>query len=1778
MNKLKYSQVFCLIGLIIIVSYAQKPESQLRLYDDPRIIAWAKGFIDGNREQVLNDAEQDLRSDSPHPFASHAWTVIQFSLGRLEEGWEKRIDGRLQKALGSLPEIYRLYQRGEYKRLLKEYPPSEASAMTDVWALDRLALAAQEQDRGEDALTYELTAVRLQPDNFQAAWIIAANLMPNERVRAKIEELLKSGEWLTKTPIGQYLLNKLHYLTTNAKEDDLSAIDAWLKIYPRDARALRCKGLILTSLTHYEQALEVLAESTAIYPFKTVEFPNWKERAVNLMRISRFSQARDIVIQSATLDSKDEAESIPLAEQRLASALLSAGAKDEARKVLDAANRRWPRHVGLLIERADFELQTDLARSVAFSHEEVAAGIKPEKLSPALSFARKAAQSVPQKLEAQLLLMRALLRAGSRQASMPSPALNADFEKIHAAQSALLQEAALMFELSEKRFDQKSKDLFWFGSELYSEMRRGEEQVKLCERAVAEYPGSAWMIKEYANALIASGRRAEALAQLRASFDIETPNEWAIAKFKALVAELNGAVNVQKELDILISRSPTNPLLIKASSPDRDASNENSQPVRPELRIQDPHKLRVMSVGFSHDSKFIVTGGGQDPGQTIDGTIKLWEVKEGRLIRTFEGHRGGVESVEFSPNDQEILSSGMDGSVKLWDGNTGRLIWSLEDQGRGPAAFSPDGQQVVTPGSKIWETKTGRLISTSIAGNPAVYHPKSNLVAASDGEEVNLWDAGTGKLIKRFGSAKSDVNMLSFSPDGRKIAAACGRYKDNQILIWDSVSGQLLRTINGHSKAVSGVAFHPDNKTLVSFSHDATVKLWDSETGRLIRTHKGHDGWGGAVAFSPDGKWLASGAEGSALNLWKVDTGELARVLHGPTTTIGKESGFIPEPFGTAFSPNGRYLASAGYQVVIWDLSNGRLMRSIEETADYIAFSPDSETIASSFLAAETVRLWKIKTGELVKEFEVKEALCLAFDSAGKRIAIGDRQASITIWDTTTGKRLNSFKNPTTGDNLSEWGNKLDRPSITSIAFSPDGKFILTGDGNKNAKLWDLTTGRPIWPREKISQNTGSFRLIPALFTENVRSSLPPKPEVEPDYSTCVAFSSDQQIVALGIGSPKGSPNPIYVMHAATGRVLEELNGHTGGVNSLAFSPDGKMLVSAGRDNTLRTWEVKTGRLINILIGHSDDVRAVGFSPDGKFMISSSGDGTMKIWVAQTSVSPRPGSTDQTQSPRRPRIAHELCTLVSFTNDAWLVVDAEGRFDTSKLEEVNGLHWVVSDDPRRPLPLEIFMRDYYEPRLLPRLLSLKDEKKLKPVRAIAGLNRVQPAVSVTGVNREANSANTVSVTVEVEQGVGTFTRDGKPLEITSGVYDLRLFRDGQFVAQSRDASIEVPKFKEISDIDTELKEWREANRISIPANAKKRTLTFHNIRLPQQPGLNQVEFTAYAFNEDRVKSLTSLPFIYKLPANRGSAKRRAYIITLGANAAQDRSWDLWFAASGARSIQQLLSEKLKRQAEFEEIVPVSLISDYENGKEIVAEDLATKDNLRAALDLLAGREVIQERREQIPNYKLLRAATPDDLVVVYIASHGYADPHGAFYIVPTDIGETVGVSETLLNRCLAEDNAKRGCEEAMDFIKHTISTEDLAQWFSGVDAGEMVLILDSCHSAAVSGREFKPGPMGDRGFGQLSYDKGMIILAATQAENVAKGTRGLNQSLITYALTHEPEGKDFGLRQWLSGMEVAVPELYQKYVPEAHGEEQKPTLFDFARRKANVAQSAPQVR
>jgi WD40 repeat protein len=300
-------------------------------------------------------------------------------------------------------------------------------------------------------------------------------------------------------------------------------------------------------------------------------------------------------------------------------------------------------------------------------------------------------------------------------------------------------------------------------------------------------------------------------------------------------------------------------------------------------------------VAFSPDGQSLVSG-------SWDGTVKLWDVSDGRpkLRRTFRGKWDEVDAVAFAPDGGAIAGAGTGfdqapfGVVTLWAPHAARGRTLVHQPGKIDAiAFAPDGATLAT--------------------------------GSGDCRAVTLWDVATGQERATLPDHRGPVWSVAYAPDGRSLAVATGvvpavaeRAGDGQvgeICLWD-LSGRKPRPrarLTDHEYGVISVAFSPDGTNLASGGFDRVVKLWGVEAGLAWATLAGHEGWVAAVAFSPDGAILASGSHDQTVKLWDMANGGEIATLSGHTGNV----------YAVAFSPDGSWLASGSLDgtVRIWDVA-----------------------------------------------------------------------------------------------------------------------------------------------------------------------------------------------------------------------------------------------------------------------------------------------------------------------------------------------------------------------------------------------------------------------------------------------------------------------------------------------------------------------------------------------------------------------------------------------------------------------------------------------------------------------------------------------------------------------------------------------------------------------------------------------------------------------------------------------------------------------------------------
>ncbi|AFZ27544.1 WD40 repeat-containing protein [Cylindrospermum stagnale PCC 7417] len=290
---------------------------------------------------------------------------------------------------------------------------------------------------------------------------------------------------------------------------------------------------------------------------------------------------------------------------------------------------------------------------------------------------------------------------------------------------------------------------------------------------------------------------------------------------------------------------------------------------QPEQRTLTGHSDLVISVAVSADGKTLASS-------SADGTIKLWDITTGKLIKTLN-HRYQVYGVAWN-RDSKTLASVSGNEIIIWNVTTGKRLKTLTgSDGFWSVTWSPNGKKLAS-GSwdktiRLWDANTGKIIKTLTGHTSEVYNvvwsPDSKTLASGSGDStIKLWNGTTGKFITTLNGHRGTVYGLAWSPDSKTLASAS---TDRTIKLWNITTGELITTLTGHSDAVGSVDWSADGKTLASSSADNTIKLWDASTGKFIKTLNGHKDIVLSVAWSADGKTLASASRDKTVKLWNVD-------------------------------------------------------------------------------------------------------------------------------------------------------------------------------------------------------------------------------------------------------------------------------------------------------------------------------------------------------------------------------------------------------------------------------------------------------------------------------------------------------------------------------------------------------------------------------------------------------------------------------------------------------------------------------------------------------------------------------------------------------------------------------------------------------------------------------------------------------------------------------------------------------------------------------------------
>jgi WD40 repeat protein len=1194
-------------------------------------------------------------------------------------------------------------------------------------------------------------------------------------------------------------------------------------------------------------------------------------------------------------------------------------------------------------------------------------------------------------------------------------------------------------------------------------------------------------------------------------------------------------------------------LVLLLCAPLRLCAKDNDS--RPELIAQTGHAFMVWKLAFSSDSKLLASA------SFGESQVVLWDVENQRELRTFlvpaasgSSFLNGVHKLVFS-NDGNLLAAATEGAVIVWRITDGKELYHFIPSAQGLSAnlgisglaFSPVGRYLaaITGSSiQIWEMSGGNLarsipqqtlaISSDIAFSP----DERSLAAATYGDgssgSVQVFDLSSGNVQQHsfeghpllfsnrsiVYNAAGHLLVLSSDDDSKTQA--------EEIFLNDVTAGSKATiTKLDNVKGTQAASLSPSG-ALIAISDATVTRIFDANTHRERRSFSDSSksaipGGLTVAAFSADEKLVATTLQDGRINIWESNSGELKktlsghanfataavfakdgnRLLTGAKTQWDLNSGIglrataeTTLPFAIA-SPDGRLLAMFSFSSLstqLWDTAQQKSLHALQSPANTLpnklAFSPDGSLLAINY-----------------REDFNNPAVLKAYGERNRRLA-GNSAKSVLRDPTQYMKTIEAQRAEEPGAQITLWNTqsgsqitilKGHTSDVGAFTFTPDGKKLISV-ARTEMRIWEMPSGKLLNTYQSEAAPQTPQSPYSALLGGMAGVVLPMSVAVSPDGETVIVAEkkmvNEAQIAAM---------NAMLAQMATLRQSAPQRRSRFGGLigNPLPSfgkksqparpaTPDMSAAINSGFhiEGPLQVMNLANGELAGTLPGHSSGADSVAFSADGKLLASGGEDHVIRIW------SMADGS-----------LVHELTGDVSTVNS--LSFSPDGRLLVSSAYDGATRLWDVSTGQQ-----------------LATLFSINDGSDWLVVTP-QGLFDGSPAAWDQILWRYGN--NTFNV-FPVEVFFNEYFYPGLLADIYAGkrpvpaVEIARKDRRQPEVAltteradaNARTANLtlhvhEVPPDKENQRGSgaKDLRLFRNGSLVKVWHGdlLHGRSETTINLAVPIIAGENRL--TAYAFNNDNVKSRDAISVIQGADSLRHSAT--TYVLAVGVNDYANSDYNLKFAVPDAQSFATTLKQEQERLPEKPN-VEVRLLLNQD----------ATRSNILQAISQIGQR------------------VRPEDHVILFFASHGTAAKN-SFYIIPHDIGYTGGREQL--------DEAAVG-----SILAHSISDRNLEEALEGIDAAQIIVVIDACNSGqALEAEEKRRGPMNSKGLAQLAYEKGMYVLTASQSYQAALEASQFGHGLLTYALVEEgltkdeadsePQDGKIVIREWLDYSTRRVPEI-----------------------------------
>lgn len=570
-----------------------------------------------------------------------------------------------------------------------------------------------------------------------------------------------------------------------------------------------------------------------------------------------------------------------------------------------------------------------------------------------------------------------------------------------------------------------------------------------------------------------------------------------------------------------------------------------------------------------------------------------------------QGHLDTVLFADYSPNGQLIASASRDETIRIWDAKTGKCLYVLkghEDEITSITfasdnilvSFSKDGK------ARIWNLTHVKCVQILNCSKIRFSSDQKLFITASD-NFIQIWESANGICIKQI--EVEGVEHACFSPSGKYIASVANSY-GNHLCIWNYESGEKYRHCymeplddfeRGEWDTVFDIVFSRDEtkcfidwwvkadiyniaenlfrplilddslvvsyklcgQALIALSSNSQNLLRTIDLNNLEKIYSlsGHQGKITAYSVSPDGNFIASASEDKSLRIWRLSDGTCCKLID-----INNVASII------LFHPDGENIITASnHSIKMWNIESGTCtnLATPKEKVESLGFNHKGTLLLST-------SGWEVKGYDIAKKhnkrIKLNTGFLVNFSVDNLYFAEAIHQShDIRLWSIELEQCIKTFQGHS--------------HNITCLLFHPNEKCIISASEDGTIRIWNIDSGECLL----LIDNYYSIRCI----------------DLSPDGQLIASFSAD---------------NAIKIWDFRNGQCIKTFKGQHRWVNSLFFSPNGKLLMAAEDD--IRIWDINSEKCIMTI----NDCEYAKFNVDGSQIVSSSSDKSIKIWDSKTGV------------------------------------------------------------------------------------------------------------------------------------------------------------------------------------------------------------------------------------------------------------------------------------------------------------------------------------------------------------------------------------------------------------------------------------------------------------------------------------------------------------------------------------------------------------------------------